>query len=92
MLGELAAGDQIAILAGVVLPVLAGVGAVAAATVRYIVKQSRCLAVMNHRIESLVQDSSVGGQTHAELYERLRHIDAALADVRARLDMMAAAK
>ena len=82
----IAPGDQIALLAGVVIPAVIALGAVAAAVVRYVVAQSRCLALLRHQVESLILDSTRGRDVHGELYERLRDIDVRLAAIQARLD------
>ena len=81
----LSPGDEIAIIAGVVIPALAALGALVGAVLRTILRQSKCLELLNHRVENLELDFTRGRNTHAELYERLRHIDVTLASIEARL-------
>ena len=84
--------DHIAIVAGIVVPAVGAIVAATIAIVRHVAAKSRALDGMIERVETLekdlVKERDAAIETHRELYERLRHVDSAIAALGAKVDIL----
>ena len=88
--------DHIAIVAGIVLPSVAGIVAATVAVVRHIIVKSRALDAAIGRLDAveneLKREQAKAQKTHRELFERVRHVDTAIAALSAKVDILLARK
>ena len=87
---SLTPADHIAIVAGIVVPAIAGIVAITVAIVRHVVRKSQTLDTIDRRVvaleDALAKEQEAAARTHRELYERLRAIDTHLAALGAKVD------
>lgn len=84
--------DHIAIVAGIVVPAVGAIVAATIAIVRHVAAKSRALDGMIERVAALETDLAkerdAAIKTHRELYERLRHVDSAIAALDAKVSIL----
>ena len=84
--------DHVAIVAGIVVPAVGAIVATTVAIVRHIFAKSRTLdravARLNEVEKELAQERDAARRVHRELYDRLRHVDSAVAALSAKIDIL----
>ena len=84
--------DHIAIVAGIVVPTVGGIVATTVAVVRHVLGKSRALSDALSRLDAveneLREERAKAQKTHRELFERVRHVDTAIAALSAKVDIL----
>lgn len=78
-------GIQVELLAGVLIPVGAGVAIITWRAIRYLINKDKCLTIFKDRLKTQEQETKNGKETHKDIYLRLNSIDKNVAKIMGRL-------